>query len=221
MVKAVLWSGTKVRISQIRDEVIAPLIRVSPPVLRARTDMLYRQPELREVLPGRRHGGGDNTGLLATHAATALVLVAGLLDHSRENIGPEVARVWRGKCVTPTGNEIERYKTVGGVLTKFLQRADLRSRLLFLEIDKDVPHVAVVTSNNPDALTSGKPLTAVEWQRRIDDAVVAGEVSRTFFAPYTPKQWKKRVDRAFEDGEMAHVCRLAPATLNKIAALIS
>jgi hypothetical protein len=208
------------RISQLRDEVIAPVVRVTPPVLRARTDMLYREPALRAVLPGRRHGRGDNAGLTATYGSAALVLLAGMLDEPRDKIGPAVVRVWEGQRVTPTGNPIERAKTAGAVLTLLLKSADVRSRLLFLLLDKDVPHMAFLFGN-PDVLTSRKPQSALEWEERIDRAVAEGKASRTFFAPYTPAHWKRRADQAFERGEMAHICRLGPATLTKIAKLIS
>jgi hypothetical protein len=208
------------RISQIRDEIIAPLVPVPPQVLRQRTDMLYREATLREVLPGRRQGGGDNAGLTATQAASALVLVAAMLGGSREKIGAKTVRLWRAKCVTPTGHKIERAKTAGNALTWLLKHADIRAELLFFEIDQDIPHLALVFGP-PDVLVSTEPLTMLDWQRRIDNAVMASKVSRTFFAPFTPKQWKKRVDDTFRRGAMAHVCRLQPTTLSKIAELIS
>jgi hypothetical protein len=208
------------RISHIRDEIIAPRVPVSVPVLRSKTDMLYRQPELRAVLPGRRLGGGDNLGLTATYAATALVLLTAMHNGSRETIGPEIVRLWGARCVTPTGNPIERCKTAGEALTLLLKDANFRARLLFFEVDQDIPHLALVFGP-ADALASTKPLAMLDWQKRIDDAVKASKLSRTFYAPFTPKQWQRRVDDAFRRGDMAHVCRLAPATLTKIAELIS
>ena len=180
--------------------------------------MFYREEPLRRVLPGRRHGGGD-AGLLATPAASALVLLAGMVGGAPQKIGAKTVKLWQARCVTPTSNPIERgARTAGEVITLLLKEAKYRERLLFLELDMGVPHLALVFGYL--AAPPG-PLTMLEWQQRIDDAVKAGELSRTFYAPYPAKTWQKRVDDAVKRGDMAHVCRLGPATLNKVAGLIA
>jgi hypothetical protein len=129
---------------------------------------------------------------LATCSATGLVILGAILGKRREAVGPAEIRLWQAPCVTPTGNPLERCKTLGALLTLLLRRADVRSRLSYFELDHDIPHFALVFSGG----------------------------SRLVYAPFKPDRWKRRVDAAFAAGEMAHISRLPAATLDKIATLI-
>lgn len=207
------------QLAQLRAE-IAPLFGVSDDLLRIRQQSLYREPPLRKLgMTGRGTELRDRANT-ATIASGALLLLAAMFGGTKESIGPTVAKLWQSRLVTKTGNPLENCKTAGTLLTLLLKRADIRDRLLFCEIDRGVPHLTFAFG--PAAwLVSDKPLTATEWQQRIDDAVKVGELSRTFYAPYTPKQWERRMAQALERGEMAFVYRLPATTLHKVAALIS
>ncbi len=207
------------QLAQLRAE-IAPLFGVSDDVLRVRQQMLYREPELRKLgMTGRRTALRDRA-LVATAASSALLIVAAMLGKNRETIGSAVVSMWRARCVTPTGNPLEECRTVGALLTLLLQRADVRGRLVFFELDHDIPHLSLVFGDHA-IMVSDRPLSVGEWQRRIDSAVEAGTLSRTFYAPYRPEVWKRRVDAAFAAGEVAHISRLPAGTLDKVAALIA
>lgn len=185
---------TEPRVSDVR-RVVAPIFTMSEDNLRVRTDQLYRQPELRPILPGRRAGGGDREGLRATAAATALVIVAAMLGQSREKIGPAVVRLWLAKyagdgCCTVTGTT-----TFGQALTALIEHPETRTRL-----------------DTIDLMTEFE-VVSLHWQD-------GSPPSR--FHPHAPKEWARiqRRARALDDSAI-HITRLPGPTLQKIAALIN
>jgi hypothetical protein len=188
-----LWKVFEMQLAQLRAE-IAPLFGMSDDTLRIRQQSLYREPALREVgMTGRRTELRDRA-LTATAATSALLVLTAMLGKTRETtIGPAVVRLWKARCVTPTGNPLERCETLGALLTLLLQGADVRARLSYFELDQDIPHFTFVFNRG----------------------------SRLVYAPFTPDQWKRQFDAAFAAGELAHISRLPTATLDKVAALIA
>jgi hypothetical protein len=203
------------QLAGVRAE-IASASGIRDDTLRVRQQMLYRVPKFRAAGMTGRTGVGDS-GLRATPSASALLVLTAMLGYSRDKIVPAVVQMWEARCVTPTGNPIEKCKTLGAALTLLLERADVRGRLIYFELDRDIPQFSFVFGPS-DILHEWLP--SDEWQHRIERGVAAGELSRTFYAPYSPIEWKRRVDHAFRAGKMAHISRLPTATLDKVAALI-
>jgi hypothetical protein len=206
----------KMQLAQLRRE-IASLFDTTDDGLRVKQQMLYRVPKLRDAGMKGRAGAKGDSGLIATHSASALLMLTAMLGYNRDKIVPAVTRLWESGCVTPTGNPIEGAETLGAVLTLLLQRSDVRGRLIHFELDRDIPHVSFVFGGRDILYEAHAP---DDWQPRIDRAVAAGELARTFYAPYSPAEWKRRVDRAFRAGQMAHISRLPATTFDKVAALI-
>jgi hypothetical protein len=180
------------RLAEMRSKV-APLLGTSDDNLRIRQQELYKQPQLRNVRPGRRAAGSDTEGLRATAASSALVLLTAVLGYSKDKIGRAVVRFWEAPVVTRTGNPLEECKISGALLTLLLERADIRGELAYFEIDHDIPHIAFVFNLG----------------------------SRLVYAPYKPREWERRVKEAEKQGEVAHLTRLPVATLHKVADLIA
>jgi hypothetical protein len=205
------------QLSTLRAE-IAPLFDTSDVALYERQKHLRAVPVLRNA--GLAGHSGRDCGPPATAATAAILLLAAMLGQNRYTIGERTGRLWEARCVTPTGNPVERCKTAGALLTLLLQRADIRARLIFCELDHDIPHLKFVFGD-PAILTSDRPMSLVEWQQHIDGAVAAGVLAATFYAPFRAVEWKRRFDAAFTAGKMAHISRLPASTLDKVAALIA
>ena len=178
------------RLAQLRSK-IAPLLSITDDNLRVRQQMLYQQPTLRAVLPGRA-AAGDREGLLATAGATGLVLLAAMLGKTRDSIGPAVVQLWEAPCVS-TGKVrvMADIKLCGAGLMLLLQNAELRSRLDCLELNQDTPELVFIWSDG----------------------------RRSIFAPFTPKEWRRRVAEVKKTG-LSHIVRLPANSVDKIADLL-
>lgn len=175
------------QIAELGSE-IAKVFDLTPDAWRVRQQMLQRA----GALKGWRGGGEE--ALLATASASAMLVLMGMIGKNATltTIAPAVVRMWEAAPVTRSGNPLEKCDSAGAVLTLLLQRADVRSRLAYVELDHDVPELAVVLDRG----------------------------SRASWAPYTPKEWRRRVADLAEAGLLMRVSRLPRATFDKVAALI-
>jgi hypothetical protein len=180
------------QMSELRREV-APLVGLTDGTLRILQQGLYGVAEFQAAgLKGRAGDVGDR-GLLVTNSSSALVILAGMLGKDRETIGARVLQLWQAQSISRTGNPLERCKTLGAALTRFLARADVREHLDYIELDRDIPDMTVVLDKG----------------------------SRVVFSPLKPKQWTRRMEAMFARGTVTDVRRLPRTTFDKVAALIA
>ena len=178
------------QVSEMRSK-IASIVRTTDDNLRMKQQRLYRQPSLRDVLPGRHAAGSDREGLLATPAATALVMLTAMTSGHREMIGPTVVSIWGAPLVANVGKPVPVIKLAGAALTALLLQDKFRSRLDWLELDQNVPEISFVWRNG----------------------------RRTIFAPFTPDERDRRVAEVSEAG-LSHAVKLPSVSVEKIAGLL-
>lgn len=178
------------QIAQVRAK-IAPLLGMTDGALRIRQQELQRSGSLK-----RWRGGGENA-LVATASSGAMLVLIGMVGKTsatKNTIAPVVLHLWEARCMTPGEHPASGCALLGAALTALIAHEKLCERLDRVELNHDIPDVALIWRDGARTST---------------------------FAPYSSRDWHRRVLGVTESGRLDRVSRLPAATFAKIAALIA
>ena len=178
------------QLSELRRE-IAPLLETTDSALRVRQQALYQIAALQHAGMRGWRGGGES-GITATTASAALLVLTGMLAGVPTTIGKRVLRLWRAHHQFAGPCEVTGARILGDALVTVLEDPQIRVQLQWFDID---PRAEV---------------GMLYWTDREAPSV---------FHPHNDREWARRIRKARASaGTMITLKRLPVGGFNKIAA---